>query len=124
MSEIERRHFTRIPFDAQATLIDPASENQWPTELYDICLKGVLIKQPDNFQASADQAFVLLLRLGGEVELRFETRITHQERGQIGLKIEHMDIDSASHLHRLIELNLGDPALLERELNELINAAR
>jgi hypothetical protein len=31
-----------------------------------------------------------------------------------------MDLDTATHLHRLVELNLGDETLLERDLAELI----
>jgi hypothetical protein len=27
-----------------------------------------------------------------------------------------IDVDSATHLRRLLELNLGDPSLVEREL--------
>jgi len=32
---------------------------------------------------------------------------------------QHIDLDSISHLRRLVELNLGDEALLERELAAL-----
>jgi len=32
-----------------------------------------------------------------------------------------IDVDSASHLRRLLELNLGDSQLLEREYHELIS---
>jgi hypothetical protein len=37
----------------------------------------------------------------------------------VGLHCRHIDIESLAHLRRLIELNLGDPALLERELAAL-----
>ncbi len=37
-------------------------------------------------------------------------------------RCEHIDIDSITHLKRLIELNLGDEALLHRELAHLIHA--
>jgi len=33
-----------------------------------------------------------------------------------------IDVDSMTHLRRLIELNLGDPTLLERELKALVSA--
>jgi hypothetical protein len=32
-----------------------------------------------------------------------------------------MEIDSITHLRRLVELNLGDEALLERELEQLLS---
>ena len=38
----------------------------------------------------------------------------------LGLFCHHIDIDSITHLRRLIELNLGDETLLQRELAELL----
>ena len=35
------------------------------------------------------------------------------------LRIEHLDIDSISHLKRLVELNVGDDELLYREIEHL-----
>ena len=37
-----------------------------------------------------------------------------------GLHCLAIDIDSVTHLRRLVELNLGDPALLEREVSALV----
>ncbi|OZT82227.1 pilus assembly protein PilZ, partial [Vibrio sp. 03_296] len=37
----------------------------------------------------------------------------------IRLKITHIDIDSISHLKRLVELNVGDDTLLHREIEHL-----
>jgi hypothetical protein len=34
-----------------------------------------------------------------------------------------IDLDTVTHLRRLIELQLGDPALLERDLAELTHSA-
>jgi len=45
--------------------------------------------------------------------------VAHVEGGRVGLRRTHIDIESVTHLRRLVELNLGDPALLERELHEL-----
>jgi hypothetical protein len=40
----------------------------------------------------------------------------------MGLQTEHIDLDSISHLRRLIELNVGDADILNRELGELVHA--
>ena len=40
-----------------------------------------------------------------------------------GLLCKGIDLDSVTHLRRLIELQLGDPALLERDLAELIQSS-
>jgi hypothetical protein len=41
------------------------------------------------------------------------------ENNLVGLEITSMDLDSATNLRRLVELNLADPSLLERELSQL-----
>jgi hypothetical protein len=46
--------------------------------------------------------------------------ITHVEGLYIGLACRNIDLDSVTHLRRLVELNLGDVALLERELSALV----
>jgi hypothetical protein len=38
---------------------------------------------------------------------------------RIGYRWEKIDLDSFSQLKRLVELNLGDPELLNRELSAL-----
>ncbi|MDZ7662482.1 PilZ domain-containing protein [Thiohalophilus sp.] len=118
----ERRHFTRIPFDGEVQLIDPADHRQWQTDVLDISLRGALIKRPANWTADPARMFILQLPLGNEVQLAFNVRVVHTDSEQLGLHFEQMDLDSASHLHRLLELNLGDPALLERELAELLES--
>ena len=124
MSNIpDKRHFTRIPFDANITLTDPASGQSWQSALLDISLKGILIASPAEWQGKPEQAFDVELHLSGAVDgikLHMEVRVAHIENNHVGFKCEHMDLDSATHLHRLVELNLGDEKLLERELGELI----
>ena len=45
-----------------------------------------------------------------------ELTATHVVGNKVGFKCEHIDIDSISELRRLVELNLGSSALLERDL--------
>jgi len=44
------------------------------------------------------------------------TRLAHIRNNNVGLRCEYIDIDSITYLRRLVELNLGDAELLEREL--------
>ncbi len=118
----DRRQFTRIAFDATAHLIDPTDNRQWQTELIDISLKGVLIKRPADWSPVTSAKYLLQLKLSPEVELQFAVRVVHEKDDRIGLNIEKLDLDSAVHLRRLVELNLGDPILLERELAELLGS--
>ncbi len=46
-------------------------------------------------------------------------RLPTSENGELGLRCEDIDVDSITCLRRLVELNLGEPELLERELSAL-----
>jgi hypothetical protein len=48
-----------------------------------------------------------------------DVTVAHCESEHVGFHCDHIDIDSITHLRRLVELNLGDPELLERELSAL-----
>jgi len=47
--------------------------------------------------------------------------VAHIDPTRIGFICEHIDLDSITHLKRLVELNLGDEELLHRELSSLIH---
>ncbi len=124
----EQRHFTRIPFDAEVTLTSRTdTDNQsYHASLLDICLKGVLITRPTGWNADTGSSFELSLNLSGqeiedETHLAMEVNLAHLDEKHIGFEITQMDLDTATHLHRLVELNLGSETLLKRELSELIS---
>ncbi len=120
----EHRHFTRIPFNASVTIINPQNGHKAMAELIDISFKGVLISKPEDWQYQSGEQYSIHLELAGhEVELNLEVIAVHSENDHIGFKTDHMDLDTATHLRRLVELNLGDESLLERELSELVQSS-
>ena len=118
------RHFTRIPFDAETYILSVVNDQKWPCTLLDISLNGALISPPDDLHTKSGDNYKLELQLGsGHDEslcLHMDVTVAHIENDHVGLQIVLMDVDTASHLHRLIELNAGDTNILERELAELI----
>ena len=121
----EQRHFTRIPFNASTTtLINSRTGKKITAELLDISFKGVLISKPANWEGIKGEHYTVHFQLAGdEVEINLAVMAVHSEEDHIGFKTEHMDLDTATHLRRLVELNLADEHLLERELSELIQAS-
>lgn len=114
----EQRHFTRVLFDSDVRLV--SASKSWDSTLIDISLKGALVNTPANWNARIGDHLLLELPLGdGETVIRMETSVSHMEAGHVGLHCEHIDIDSISHLRRLVELNVGDAEVLYRELGEL-----
>lgn len=120
----EQRHFTRIPFNATATIIHSRTAKKITAELLDISFKGVLISKPVKWEGTNGEHYTIHLQLAGdEVEINLAVIAVHSEENHIGFKTEHMELDTATNLRRLVELNLGDENLLERELSELIQGS-
>jgi hypothetical protein len=118
MNTENRRQFTRIIFSAPVEARQ--GSHKWHCRLLDISLKGVLLEAPDDFVADSEQSVLLVVSLPGMgSSLMMEGEVKHQDDRQVGIKINMLDIDSASRLRRLIELNVGDDALLKRELEKL-----
>lgn len=114
----EHRRFKRIPFDAPVVIEAPGME-RLTCNLHDICLKGALVHTEHAKDLPVDTPFYLELPLGDSVQIRMEVIISHREGNSLGLLCLHIDLDSMTELKRLVELNLGDPALLNRELSAL-----
>ncbi|MFK5915503.1 MAG: PilZ domain-containing protein [Woeseiaceae bacterium] len=119
----EQRHFTRIPFNAAVTIIDSRTAKKYTTELIDISFKGILITKPENWDGNNGGHFTAHCQLSNkDIEISLAVIEVHKTEDVVGFKTTHMDLDSATHLRRLVELNLGSESLLERELHELIQA--
>lgn len=119
----ESRHFSRIPFQADVQLHFHLTEEPHTARLRDISLKGALVEtaQPiANAFKGKTCRMVLLLGDDGE-HIAMEGRVVHQEDQFMGIECQHIDLDSMINLRRLVELNMGDAALLERELAEVLN---
>ena len=113
----EQRRFSRIPFDVKVTLKD--ATHTWETDLLDISLHGALVKVPETFETNAEKRYQLAVHLEGGPDICMDVDIAHVEEHELGLDCHDIDVDSITHLRRLVELNLGDPELLERELSAL-----
>jgi len=121
-SQNERRRFSRIPFHIEANIQAETGEKYLNCEVIDISLNGLLIVKPDNWAGkdSASHQVALLLENGLTV-INMNTAVAHIDDTSVGFTCEHIDLTSISHLKRLVELNLGDEDLLQRELSALIH---
>lgn len=120
----QRRRFARVLFDTPASLaLDDGQA--FPCRLIDIALKGALIETDTATLTLAGQPLSLRIGLGGDREdgsqrtIVMRVAVAHRHDQRIGLTCHSIDLDSITELRRLIELNVGDAALLERELSAL-----
>jgi len=113
-----RRRFHRILFDTPAFASSAGKTHL--CNIVDISLKGALISQPTDWSAKVGEQTELEIQLASDgARIIMQGEVAHIENGHIGIQCHQIDIDSISHLRRLAELNLGDPALVERELAAL-----
>ena len=124
MTNNERRRFTRIPFESNATLYN--AENAWECQLKDISFKGILLEVPETWEGKIGDKFSLDLALIVSDQDEIQNRIhmyvitlAHLKGNQAGFRWENIDIDSFTHLRKLLELNTEDPELLDQEIFNL-----
>jgi hypothetical protein len=114
----EHRLFTRIPFEA---IVHVTSANgSWDCQLIDISLKGLLTNKPQDWAGDLEDPFMMELDLtGSDASIRMDVVVAHVEEDHIGFRCEHIDLESITHLRRLVELNVGNTDILNRELSAL-----
>lgn len=118
MQQHNRRKFSRIPFQHEANLFLP--DGEFVVDVLDLSLKGVLIHPHANMFVTIGTPCTLKIRLDDlGTSIRMEATIVHHLANYYGLACRDIDLDSVTHLRRLVELNLGDEALAEREFNLL-----
>lgn len=114
----ERRHFWRAAFHSPVRLTTHAGHAYG--QLIDISLKGVLLEPAATWQARMGEECQMRLELAPGVTISLFGTVVHIDGQHIGLRTDTIDIDSITHLRRLVELNAGDPSILEREISALV----
>ncbi len=116
-SDTERRKNSRVTFRAEVVM--QSGNQEWSCNLLDISLKGMLVEPPEDLDIDISKPCAVALFLGEDTAIHARVKITRVKNEAWGLEWLHIDIESLSHLRRLLELNLSDPALIERELSDL-----
>ncbi len=119
MTDTQRRQFSRIRFHSGASLTVQGRDSA--CEVLDLSLKGALLATTSPLAAPPGTPCRLSLQLGeGDAVVRMEGEVAHTENAHLGMVCREIDLDSITHLRRLLELNLGDADLLHREFSALI----
>ena len=116
----ENRYYKRVNFHVNAAArIDNIL---YTGELYDISLKGCLIKMNKKPGDYSGKTCIVMLKLpNSNITLEFESKIVHQQNEFLGFKFEGADVDSITHLRRLLVLNTGDEEGTDREFISWLN---
>ncbi|MBF0175390.1 MAG: PilZ domain-containing protein [Magnetococcales bacterium] len=112
-SDAERRGYSRVHFQHELVLTG-ANGKTYPGAFNDISLKGMLF-WCESLPASGETVLGILPL--GEDALRIRGKVlwSHPQRGA-AIRFEEMDVESFSHLRRLVAFNLGDADKIDQEL--------
>ncbi|PPD49831.1 MAG: pilus assembly protein PilZ [Methylobacter sp.] len=113
----DNRQFHRVIYKADATL--SFDNKTWLCEIIDLSLKGCLLKFDFTWKEDLEKTYTLSLQLSEHQQIQMQLSTAHVIGNTAGFKCDHIDLDSISELRRLVELNLGDSSLLERDLQAL-----
>lgn len=114
----ERRRFSRIIYQAQATL--QQNDTTISAEVNDLSLHGLLLKSEQADKLTPNQTVDVEFSLpDSDVVIQLVGNLISGSNGILRMSIDHIDINSIGHLKRLVELNVGDDSLLHRELEHL-----
>lgn len=114
----ERRRFDRIATDKPLLVMDGGSAHRGYVR--DVSLRGILFSLADSWRPQPGEHLRVRIELDGELCcIDAEGEVAHVEADQVGLHCLSVDLESAGKLRRMVELNLADPDLLERNLAEL-----
>lgn len=117
-SNQERRQFWRAHFKSTVRVTTHTAQTY--AQLVDISLKGALLKGGANWKPTLGEHCQLRLDLAPGTVITMWGTVVHIDGFNVGLRCDNTDLDSMTHLRRLVELNSGDPEMLEREITVLI----
>ncbi|MBV1908911.1 MAG: PilZ domain-containing protein [Kangiellaceae bacterium] len=123
MNDNERRHHQRVSFDSPAKLI--SGEQRFSCQIIDLSIHGVLLRPYGVVRAESGASFELEIPLNesGDTDSQIITMslsLAHSTPESLGFVCNTIDLESITHLRRIIELNSGHPELLEREFAQLV----
>jgi hypothetical protein len=117
----EQRRFTRVTFVSHITLQQGA--NQWNGTVVDISFNGLLVSSDANIvlaESLTDSDGINIV----DASIHFENdacittklELAHHNGKLYGFSLHEIDSDSLTHLRNIIEHNLVDSGVCEREL--------
>lgn len=117
MSDTNRRRFSRFPLPGSVRLYSGTA--MWQTELIDLSLRGVMVITPQGWVGTPGTRFRLDVRIEGGIMIGMGVELVRATPRSLAFSCLKIDLDSFSRLKRLVELNVGNTDILNRELATL-----
>lgn len=117
----EHRHTHRVRFDYMVEFEAPDCKHV--CELVDISLEGALIAACSGATPAAGTPCKLKISLdeSNEHQIIMVGTVARKIENRVGIHCESIDADSMTHLRKLVEYNLGDVELVNRDFEALVH---
>ncbi len=115
----ERRRFRRFPIAGSVRLY--SGTQMWQTELIDLSLRGVLVTIPEGWNGQPGSRYRLDVRMEGGLMIGMGVELVRVRAHDLAFSCQKIDLDSFTRLKRLVELNVGNVDVLNRELSVLLS---
>lgn len=110
-----RRKFNRVPFQCDCQI--RCAEQVWSGELLDISLRGALFQLSETTSLEfGDNCYLDISLADGGIHLQFESELAHKEGALHGFRFLSENLETLTHLRRLLELNLGEDDIMKKEI--------
>jgi hypothetical protein len=122
MDDKGNRRFERADFNVNG-FVTCGSED-CPVSVINISLKGILVSISAGKKVSLkiDQAYPLRISLlHSEISIVTSARLIHREGEKYGFRFDSIEAEGMIHLRRLLELNIGADAEIQKELSFLVD---
>ena len=117
---MEKRRFSRTPFFTSGSLL--VESQGLECVIRNLSLKGALVQLNESVQVGLGTPVTLSFLLNGEdMAISAQGTCVHLEDSDVGIRFTSMDLDSLTHLRRLMELNTADAESINRELGFLVD---
>lgn len=115
----ERRRYPRFPFHSRGFLA--IGEEQHLGTILDVSLKGALFSSVLPVAAEVGQVCRLeIFHAGQEQVCSAGAVVAYRREAMVGLELVEMDEPTQQVLRQVVDMHLGVPGLLERDLPQIL----
>lgn len=117
---MDKRRFSRTQFSAQGSLL--VDSESIDCKVLNLSLKGALVELGVSGLVTTGKPVALSFRLAhDDTMITAQGTCVHEEGHRVGIRFTSTDLDSLTHLRRLMELNTADAESIDRELGFLVD---
>jgi len=111
----DNRYYSRISFVAEAEVFVDAMCHS--AKMLDLSLRGILLDIQSAEAVDIGLSYPIKIHLpSSDTILRFDAEVVHKNDTYAGFKFLSLDVESMTHLRKILDFNTGDHAKSSSEM--------